>query len=415
MRALLLLALALAIEEAVTVMKQRPSLRAAGGDGAIQKSLHGWSTRSFPADVHAVFDSTPSPATLDWIAALPGAGTRISWESSLPPLGVGVEPLVDPKRGSRILVAAPPGSEVGLSDSLGVMDGVAVRRVGGTAGPVMVHGAPRATLRGFSAISDQPDSLVIRPILVLGRAGWAGKFLISSLEEYGWKVHARLLVSPGIDVAQGSSAPVIDTARYSAVVVLDSSVARYASEIQQYVRRGGGLVAIGEGVSLNALSAIFPATAGGEIPGGDVATAQPRSGLALRPLALKPGSIPLEKRGNDVAIAARRFGNGRVVQVGYVDSWRWRMGGRGDALEDYRNWLSSVVSSAAYAPPIEKTASGASDPAPLATLYSALDSPSGGARKFGAGDGARWMIILFIIAVSALVFETASRRIGGKP
>jgi hypothetical protein len=415
MRIALLLALVLAIEEAVTVMKQRPSLRAAGGDAAVRSALRDWSTRGYPADAHAVLDSIPTAATRDWLAALRGTGTRISWESSLPAIAVVVEPLADPKRASRVFIAAPSASKVALGDSLGAMDSVVVRRFGATAGPAMIHGSLRAAAGGAVAVANVPDSLAIRPLLVIGRAGWEGKFLVSSLEEYGWKVDARLAVSPGNDVLLGPASPAIDTSRYAAVIVLDASAARYAAAIQQYVRRGGGLVAIGEGGTLSALSAILPATAGDEIPAGDVTGAQPTSGLALRPLALKAGAVPLQRRGNGVAVAAMRIGSGRVVQVGYVDSWRWRMGGRGDAPDDYRSWLSSVIGSAAYAPRAERATSASSDAAPIATLHSSLGPPSASPRGLGGGDGSRWMAFLFFAAISALVLETASRRIDGKP
>ena len=396
-------------------MSQRPSLRASGGEEAVRSALRDWSTVAVPDKVRLRFDSTPSPVVRDWMAALPGAGSAISWESSLDEIGISVEPIADPNGTSRIWIAAPAKSRVALADSLGPVDSAVVRKIGSSAGPFSIHGDVHAALRGTTAISALGDSLVIRPVLILGRAGWEGKFLAASLEEYGWKVDARLFVSPRNEVVQGSAAT-IDTSRYAAVVVLDSSASRYAAAIEQYVRRGGGLIVVGEGASMRALSAILPGGTGNELPSDVFTQTNMRAALALRPLInLKPDAIPLERRGNRIAIAARRIGKGRVIQVGYVDAWRWRMEGRGDPVEDYRNWWSSVVSGAAYAPRIARDSVRVTDAAPIVTLVSALGPPSAREIRLGVGDGGRWMVFLFVVAVMALVLETASRRIDGKP
>jgi hypothetical protein len=415
LRIALVVSLVLAMEEALTTMSQRPSLRASGGETEIRSALRDWSTVAVPLSVRLRFDSTPSPIVRDWTAALPGAGSPISWESSLGEMGISVEPIADPKGTSRIWISAPSGSRVALADSLGVMDSAVVRKIGSSAGPFGVHGDVHAALRGTTAISSLGDSLVIRPVLILGRAGWEGKFLAASLEEYGWKVDARLFVSPGNEVVQGSPAA-IDTSRYAAVVVLDSSASRYAAAIDQYVRRGGGLVAVGEGASLRAFAAILPGETGNELPSENFTATNARAALTLRPLFnLKSDAIPLERRGTRIAIAARRIGKGRVIQVGYVDAWRWRMEGRGDPVEDYRNWWASVVSGAAYAPRIARDSVRSADPAPVATLVGALGAPSARESRIGVGDGSRWMMFLFIVAVGAMVLETASRRLDGKP
>lgn len=415
LRIALLVALLLAIEEALTTMSQRPSLRGGGGEASIRSALRDWSTVAVPEKVRLNFDSTPSAVVRDWTAALPGAGSAISWESSLDEIGISVEPVADPKGTSRIWIAAPQGSRVALADPLGAMDSAVVRKIGSSAGPFNIHGNVHATVRGTTAISSLGDSLLIRPVLILGRAGWEGKFLAAALEEYGWKVDARLFVSPGNQVVLGSAAT-IDTSRYAAVVVLDSSASRYFAAIEQYVRRGGGLIAVGEGASLRALGSLLPGETGNELPAEMFTPTKPRTALALRPLVnLKSDAIPLEKRGNRIAIAARHIGKGRVIQVGYVDAWRWRMEGRGDAVEDYRNWWSSVVSSAAYAPRIARDSVRSADAAPVATLVGALGWPSARETRVGAGDGSQWMMFLFIVALMALVLETASRRIDGKP
>ena len=414
LRALLILALLLAIRHAVFAMNDQPSVSAAGGESDLRAKLAQWSTASSPRSAHLQFDSLPSRSTRDWAAALRAAGTTLSWSTKLAPLGIAVDPIVDPKGKSRVFVAAPSKSRVALSDSLGALDSISVRTAGASAGPVILHGAVHAVLGGADAAAAQSDSVRVRPVLVLGRAGWEGKFIVASLEEYGWKVNARLNVAPVNDVALGSASAAIDTSLYSAVIVLDSSAARFSPAVERFVRSGGGLVAIGEGASLRSLQGILPASTGESVPAGEVSASNPRSGFALRTLTgLKADAVALEKRGARVAIAARRVGKGRVVQVGYEDTWRWRMAGSGDAVEDYRNWLSAVASSAAYAPIGATQSNGGGTSAPVAELYSSLGPPSA-AEKNSAGNE-DFLLDMFIIAVAALVLETASRRFDGRP
>ena len=414
LRAALLIALVLAIREALTTMRELPVVSAGGGDSEIRAALADWSTRSSPRAAHLRFDSTPSPAARSWAAALAGAGTLPTWSSSLRAMGVGVEPIADPKGAKRIWVAAPSGSTVTLADSLGPVDSVYVRRVGASIGPLQSHGSVRAFVNGASAVATPADSVIVRPVLVLGRAGWEGKFAAVSLEEYGWKVDARFAVSPGNEVIQGTLAN-IDTARYAAVIVLDSSAVRYAPAIQRYVTSGGGLIVLGEGATVGALRALLPANAGAALPGGETKSKQPRDALPLRPLVqLTRDAIPLEKRGGRVAIAGGRFGRGRVVQVGYEDLWRWRMSGAGDPVEDSRNWWAGLVSSAAYAPRIPLGVRNAGEAAPVAAIHASLGAPTVGERG-EKGTGEKMLMVLFVVAVGALVVETASRRLDGKP
>jgi hypothetical protein len=416
LRGALLIALLAAIRIAIASMSERPSLGARGGDAALRESLRDWSTVSDPREVHLHFDSAASPATLAWAAALPGAGTRVAWSSSLTPIGVSVEPIVDPKGTSRVWIASPARSRIALADSLGAMDSVTVRASGASVGPVQLRGSLRGSLGRTVATAVQSDSFLVRPVLVLGRAGWEGKFVVASLEEYGWRVNSRLNVSPGNDVIHGSPGIAIDTSHYSAVIVLDSSAVRFIPEIVFFVRSGGGLLAMGEGASIGALRGILPATMGGRIPAAELIAARPRSSLALRPLVgLRTDAVALEKRGSRVAIAARRVGDGRVVQVGYEDTWRWRMSGGGDPVEEYRDWISSVVSSAAYAPRARPSTPAISESAPLAAIFSVLGSPSEAAAAVTGGAIEKLLLALFVIAIGALTLETASRRLDGKP
>ncbi len=415
LRVALLVSLAGASYIAATSLDERPNVSAAGDDAALRGALRNWSTSSSPKNAVIRFDSTPSPATIAWAASLRGTGTRVTWSSALPPIGISVEPIPDPKGKSRISISAPTGNTVAVTDDLGMIDTVANKAAGASVGPLLVHGSAQAASGRAVASAAARDSLIVKPLLVIGRAGWEAKFAVASLEEYGWRVNARLTVSPGNDVAQGFIGTRIDTANYSAVVVLDSTAARFASSIIQYVRSGGGLIAMGEGASLGALQPILPARAAPALPRSEFTSAQPRDAIALRPLgALSVDAVPLEKRGGRVAVAARRIERGRVVQVGYDESWRWRMAGPGDAVEDHRNWLSSVVSSAAYAPAATVAATTA-DPAPTAALYASLGNPSATPQHLRAFDAHALMLLLFVIALAALLLETASRRLDGRP
>ena len=414
LRAALLASLAAAIYLAATSINARPDASAAGDDIALQRALRDWSTSSSPKSAVIRFDSTPSAATRAWAASLRGAGTALTWSSPLPVLGVSVEAVPDPKGKNRISISGPTGKRVAIADSLGAIDTVAIKSAGASLGPLVVHGAVHAASGKAAATAAERDSLIVKPLLVIGRAGWEAKFTVAALEEYGWKVNARLAVSPGNDVTQGLIGARIDTSSYSAVVVLDSTASRFAPAIIQYVRSGGGLIAMGEGASLGALQQIFPAHAAPPSAMSGFTSAKARDAFGLRALSsVSSDAVVLEKRGGRAAIAARRVGRGRVIQIGYDDTWRWRMAGPGDAVEDHRNWISSVVSSTAYAPSASLTAVN-SDPAPTAAIYASLGEPSAGAAHRRGVDTRALLTALFIVAIGALVLETASRRLDGR-
>src|SRR4051812_6228937 len=102
LRALLILSLLVAIRHALFEMNEHPSSGAAGGDGRLRESLADWSTGSSPHSATLRIDSVLSRTTRDWISDMRGAGTSITWTSSLAAAGIAVEPIVDPKGTSRI-------------------------------------------------------------------------------------------------------------------------------------------------------------------------------------------------------------------------------------------------------------------------------------------------------------------------
>ncbi len=122
--------------------------------------------------------------------------------------------------------------------------------------------------------------------------------------------------------------------------------------------------------------------------------------------------MPLESRDGRVIAAARRAGTGRVVQLGYDDTWRWRLGGAGDAPAAHRAFWSSVVSSAAYRAATPIAAGQGGDAAPLASLYHDLGAPTPPvAATFHVTPGLRWW--MFAALAALLLTEWASRRLRG--
>lgn len=413
--------LAFLIWEAVHVLRQRPAVYASGN--SVRSSLVQWTTRQAPEKAHVALDSVPTPDLRDWIAAFPGAGTQMSWEGvSLRPSAVAVEPVPDPKHKVRIWAAAPAKSVVSIGDALGGIDSVTVDNGGAVITVPGVTGDVSATVNGTKATTVLRDSLTVKPVLVLGVASWEPKFILASLEEYGWKVDARFSISPKSgDVVQNvvPSAVQIDTSKYAAVIALDTSASRYAGQIADYVRKGGGFIAAGDAAAMGVFADLMPGKAGTPTEPHDftIDSATPRTALSLAPLTqLKSNAVPIEMRGRDVAVAARRVGNGRVLQVGYEDTWRWRMGGIEKTMDPYRNWWATMVSSIAYAPRHPIANSSPVEPTPMASLVSILGTPTSQKPPTGSFlDDPRLLPALFGLLMFAFLVEWASRRLRGQP
>jgi hypothetical protein len=389
---------------------------------ALADALTRWTTRPVPA-VYARLDSTPAPVTRAWLAALRGAGARVAWGAdSLVPVALALAPVRDPAGGVRVTVAAPAGSRVAVRDAAGVLDTLEASGVGASLVVPAAGDTLAARAAGTVARAALADSLGIRRVLVIGRVGWESKFVVAALEERGWGVSARLALAPGRDVSQGAELP-LDTSRFAVVVALDNSAARDAARIARFVGTGGGLVVAGEAAALPALAALSPGTLAERDAGtvGPLPVNEPRTGLALTPVArLRSDAVALERRRNSaVAVAARRAGVGRVVQVGYDDTWRWRMSGADGAPDAHREWWARVVGAAAYAPrpvPADGDARPASslDGAPVAHLVAALGPSSPPPAHARPGRDTRvphWLP--FVLAALALLGEWGSRRLRG--
>src|SRR5688572_5385210 len=389
--------------------------------GDLVSSLRRW-TYIAPADAHVVVDRAPDPETRDWIRALANTGTAVQWSASRP-LGaaaVVAEPTAEPYGATRVRLAAATGDAVSIGDAAGLIDtlprgGASELELASVAGSIRASGAT------FTARTASQDSLSLRPVLVLGTAGWESKFTIAALEERGWRVASRVRVAPAVEVTQGPLGA-IDTSRYAAVIVLDSSAASSASTVARYVRDGGGVILAGSAARLAGVSALAAGNVGRRVAGvaGAVASATPRAGLGLFPIASpRSDAVILESRGNAGAVAARRVGAGRVVQSGYHETWRWRMAGGDEAVSAHREWWSRLVSAVAYAPLVRRASSGdvalsAIDETPLASLIDAL----GPATTLAPGlapetDGTTPTRMLFALVVGSLLLEWASRRLRG--
>jgi hypothetical protein len=387
---------------------------------ALADSLPRWTADRDADSLHVTLDGPPDRAARAWLAALRRAGADVAWSSpsGLPPVALTVEPLSDPGGGARALIAAPPREHVALSDGVALVDTVRVNSFAADVRPIASHGIATAALGGGHAAAMLRDSLARRGVLVLGSAGWEAKFVIAALEERGWTVATRLRVAPGLEATQGSTT--LDTSRVGVVVALDTAADRDAVRIARFVRGGGGLVIAGAATRSAALAPLAAGRTGARIPPAAIAftDSAPRRALGFLSVgALARGAVPLEMRDGHIAAAARRVGAGRVVQVGYDETWRWRLAGSDNAPDAHRAWWSAVVGSAAYrATHTIAVDTTAIDPAPLAATVAALGAPTAPVSAERAPLPARrlrpWM---FALLLATLLGEWTSRRIRGVP
>jgi hypothetical protein len=371
-----------------------------------------------PERIHVQLDSVPSSVQRAWLGALAGAGSSVTWSGDLPPVMIDAQPIASPIGGTKVLVGAPSGSSVVLSDDVGVIDTVRTQTGGVALALPSVAGGLTARV-GRSVASTLPrDSVVLHKVLVIGNAGWESKFVPAALEEEGWKVDAFIRVAPGVDVVQGSVA-LIDTSRYSAVVALDGAASPYANRIIEFARAGGGVVLAPEAASLDAMAPLRAGTVSRATSAAraiQAARSVSRATLALAPItSLRSDAVAIERRAGAVAIAAKRIGGGRLLQLGYEDTWRWRMGGGDGAVRDHRIWWTGLVSSVAYAPRVPRaTVTAAPDEAPMIGLVAAIgpNARAGVVSKL-SGTPSDWMAWLFMLLAFGLLGEVMSRRLRG--
>jgi len=255
-----------------------------------------------------------------------------------------------------------------------------------------------------------PAAAPLRPVLIVGRAGWEGKFVAAALEEQGWTVEERLFIAPGADLTQGSLGA-IDTSRFSAIVAIDTVFGATGASIVRFVREGGGLVLLANAADAPAVRAIAPARAGTRRVADTRAFdgAEPVNAMAVYPLeALRADAVRLSTRGSIVTAAARREGAGRVLQAGFDETWRWRMQGGADAVAAHRAWWSRMVASVAATPMSAASDDASAESAPVARLVAALGPATSMEPSMApARQLPVWLLPAILVALLA---EWASRR-----
>jgi hypothetical protein len=366
-------------------------------------------------------DGTLTPTERAWMVALRRAGVQVRWQGSPPALALVAERAREPVAPVRLLLVADSGSTIVLADAVGTLDTLRVRDGAATLEAADVVGPVQVQHAAFAASVPIPPRGERRDVLVLGRASWESRFVLAALTEAGWHVRARLPAAPGVAVSDAALLP-IDSARYDAVVALDSSAADLAPAIARFVAQGGGLIAAGSAIGLAPLRSALPARTAARRPGrillsGDTLT---RGDLPLRPLVgLRSDAVALERQPAGLASAIRRAGRGRAAAVGYEESWRWRMQGGAAGERAHRDWWSRMVGLVAperlvlQAEDAIANADASGRAAPRAALIAALGPPAGPAQHARSPASTRLPLFLLVLAMFALLAETASRRFRG--
>lgn len=368
-----------------------------------------------------------------WFAARQ-AGVPISWTDSAMRSAIAIDAtaMIDPRGGVNVRVAAPNGSIVTVRDSIGLIDSLHAGAGGARVSVGRVSGSVVATVNGTRAFTPAPTAPIVRRLLVYAYAGWEAKFTVAALEERGWAVEVRYALGRNVTVTQGSPvAP--DTARYAAVIALDSSVLPHVSAIRRYALAGGGVVIAGAAATVREFGNMLPGRAGVLQPGvpGGLQTDAPLIGVAWRPIMPDSDAavIALSSRTTQrgarpaAAVVARRYGAGRVLESAYDGVWEWRMAGPEGGVEAHREWWSDLVRAVAFAPErVRMPADGASahmrdmpgNAAPYADLWAGLGPPSAAPpTTLPSSMKWPWKGLLMFVTAASLVAEWASRRLRG--
>src|SRR5678815_4226401 len=372
--------------------------------------LSSWTRTPTSVALHATLEAAPSSQAIAWLAALRHAGHSVAWSGSPARAGVVAEPAVGPTGAVRVHVAAPANSRVTLADVAGAIDSARVGLLGVSFTVPLTVDSLVARVNQQPLAVAKPADVTPRAVLVVGDAGWEAKFVASALEERGWQVVTRFAVAPGVNV-RAAAEPQLDTAHVAAIVAIDSSIEALGPVVRRFVEQGGGIVLAGSAAGARVVS---PLAAGSVGPRArrNVA-ANDTIGLGTTgyfPVAsVRDDAVALERRASGVAVAARRIGAGRVLQVGYDDSWRWRMAGGPGSEAAHRDWWSRVVSSVAYAPVTANTQSRTFD-APVASLFGKLGPPRPAPVSSRGTVDPRLMLALILLL---LLVEWTSRRLRG--
>ncbi len=413
-RVALLTALALALWRSVHALRgdaTTVTMRAAEPGDALARATMSDGVAAVDVDVNG----TLTPRHLTWLSALRRADVQAHWSGSPPALAIAADRAREPVAPVLLRLVADSGARLIVADSVGAIDSVTAAR-GATLEASDVAGTVSARRGSWSATTGVPARQERRDVLVLGRAGWESRFVLQALGEAGWHARARLPVAPGVTVTDASLLP-LDTARYDAVIALDSSAADLATAVVKFVSQGGGVIAVGSALDIEPLRPLAPARAGARRAGrimleGDTLT---RADLPLRPLgSVRPDAVILEHQPAGIAVAIRRAGRGRAAGVGYDESWRWRMQGGAGGAAAHRAWWSRMVGLVAPArEPAAGLAPASADAAPRAALVEALGPPSAATAGGSSRGSTRLPIVLLVLIAAFLLAETASRRFRG--
>ena len=412
LRGVLVTALAAALWGSVRSVSASSAARAVVAS-ALGKELGGVIADPRVKVLDVKIDAMPTRTDRALLVAFRRAGTTVRWHGVPPVLAIEAVRVREPDARTRVLVAADDSAAIILADSAGILDTVRAPS-GATIDVATLVGSVRAQQGAFAARAGHVTTgSKPRAVLVLGRADWEGKFVMSALTEAGWTVRASVPVAPGVSVRDDGVLP-LDTSRYDVVIALDSSATAFGPAIARFVGQGGGLVASGEALWVESIRALAPGRAGTRLPGrillaGD--SVRPRD-LPLRPLALtRRDAVILDHQPAGAALVARRAGAGRVLAVGYDESWRWRMLGGASGLKAHRHWWSAAAGS--VAPERADVGSAGTDAAPLASLVAALGPPSSSASTEARRGRESLPLLLLVFIAGCLLAETASRRFRG--
>jgi hypothetical protein len=293
LRVLTLLVLAFAAWSAARPAREGPSQ--VSGNAEIRESLPRWTAAAQPR-VRLSLDAVPNGEERAWLRALRRAGTPVMWRGdAIRPLALEVAPVADPRGGTMLWIVAPPGSRVTARDAVAVLDTVVAEAGGAMVLAPATTGRLVADVGSHEASASQRDSILARRVLVIGRASWEAKFVVTALEESGWPVDARLAIAPGVEVTQGAARSP-DTARHAAIVVLDGPSATVGSAIARYVRSGGGLILAGASAKAPSLAPIAAGRTGARTLPSSMAFAgdAPRRALAVHAIVPRADAIARE-------------------------------------------------------------------------------------------------------------------------
>jgi hypothetical protein len=388
-------------------------LAATASTPTLDSALAAWS-RVPPRHATLRASSTPDAKQRDWLQALRRTGSGLAWTAEdTSGSALVVEPAPLGEGLSRLALLGTADQNVLLSDRLGHLDSIRIGQTGAAWVRLRSLGTIRAALGTSSPVTTERDSLVTKPLLLLGSAGWEAKFLAAALEEDGWSVSSRMTVAPGAVVRQGSAAT-IDTASYGAVIVIDSVSPIDAGVITRFVNEGGGLLASGPGVRHPSLRRLLPRQSSeiAGIPGG-LQGPLPRSGLNTRALVAFENNVVFERRNGEVIVSARRVGSGRVVAAGYDDTWRLRMVPSDErAPSAHREWWSSMAGNVVQARLVARGTLPV-DEAPYAATVAALGAPLPAGESSDDSSPFPWDVFLAAAGAVALLGEWLSRRLRG--